>query len=171
MNKSFRRILNLIRRTGDRMVVTDPEGEDAFVVMDLDQYEALLDLDSELMDEFMGGEDDDWGGPSTEPPEPVGPKPSGGTAPTPPQDIWDAMAPAGSEAETWNYENLDEQERAEFERAFHDAATARQSSESAVKPAEEPKKDPEPALEAKAEETPKKDDDFGEEQFYLEPIE
>ncbi len=42
MNQAFRRILHLARRTGDRIIVTDPEGTDVFVVMGLDQYEAFL---------------------------------------------------------------------------------------------------------------------------------
>ena len=42
--RNFKRIFELIRRTGDRLVVTDPEGEETFVVMDLDDYEMLLDL-------------------------------------------------------------------------------------------------------------------------------
>ena len=42
MEKQFKRILNLVKRTGDRLVVTDTEGASAFVVMDLDDYEAML---------------------------------------------------------------------------------------------------------------------------------
>lgn len=42
MNDSFKRILALARRTGDRLIVTDPEGQEAFVLLGLDQYEALL---------------------------------------------------------------------------------------------------------------------------------
>ncbi len=43
MDNQFKRILDLVRRTGDRMVVTDPEGQDPVVVMDLDEYEAMLE--------------------------------------------------------------------------------------------------------------------------------
>ena len=43
MKDQLKRILGLVRRTGDTMIVTDPNGEDVFVVMDLDQYEMLLD--------------------------------------------------------------------------------------------------------------------------------
>ncbi len=42
MNTVFRRILALARRTGDRIIVTDPEGEEVFVLMGLDQYESIL---------------------------------------------------------------------------------------------------------------------------------
>lgn len=54
MNDQFKRILELIRRTGDRMVVTDPNGKDTYVVMDLDDYETLLEAVGVLDDaEFM----------------------------------------------------------------------------------------------------------------------
>lgn len=39
---NFQRILDLVRRTGDKMVVTDSNGDDAYVVMDLDEYELIL---------------------------------------------------------------------------------------------------------------------------------
>lgn len=42
MDRQLKRILDLVRRTGDRMVVTDPNGHDAYVIMGLDQYEDLL---------------------------------------------------------------------------------------------------------------------------------
>ncbi len=42
MNGQFKRILDLVRRTGDRMIVTDADGESAYVVMGLDQYEDLI---------------------------------------------------------------------------------------------------------------------------------
>jgi len=145
MNKSFRRILDLIRRTGDRMVVTDPDGEDAFVVMDIDQYEALLGLDDGLMDDFLGDDPDPE--PSTPPAPPV-------LEAEPPKDIWDVMPEAGQNEPTWDYAKLTEEERAEFERKFTEAAT---------KPA--------PPVEPKPQEKPKEDEDLGEEQFYLEPIE
>jgi len=43
MNDQFKRIIELVRRTGDRLVVTDPEGREPVVVMDLDEYEAMLE--------------------------------------------------------------------------------------------------------------------------------
>ena len=47
---NFQRILDLVRRTGDKMVVTDPNGDDAYVIMDLDEYELML-AESGLIDE------------------------------------------------------------------------------------------------------------------------
>jgi hypothetical protein len=61
--QNFKRIFELIRRTGDRLVVTDPEGEETFVVMDIDDYEMLLDLGtSECQCDCVPGfeEDDDF---------------------------------------------------------------------------------------------------------------
>lgn len=52
MNRQFKRILDLVRRTGDRIVVTDPDGEESYVVMGLDQYEALIRDENE--------DDDEW---------------------------------------------------------------------------------------------------------------
>ena len=51
MNHQFKRILDLVRRTGDRMIVTDPDGEETYVVMGLDQYEAILFKDKEEDDD------------------------------------------------------------------------------------------------------------------------
>ena len=42
MKAQFQRILDLVKKTGDRMIVTGQDGEHAYVVMDLDQYEDLL---------------------------------------------------------------------------------------------------------------------------------
>ena len=53
---NFKRILDLVRRTGDKLVVTDPDGEQAFVVMDLDEYEILLE-ENGLIEPFCGDED------------------------------------------------------------------------------------------------------------------
>lgn len=38
----FERLLRFARRTGDRLIVTDPAGEEPIVVMSLDQYESLV---------------------------------------------------------------------------------------------------------------------------------
>lgn len=38
----LRRIVELAKKSGDRIIVTDPSGNDAFVLMNLDQYERLL---------------------------------------------------------------------------------------------------------------------------------
>lgn len=38
----MKRLLSLIERTGDRMVITDPAGEHPYVLMGLDHYEKLV---------------------------------------------------------------------------------------------------------------------------------
>lgn len=122
MTDQFRHILNLVRKTGDTMIVTDPEGDDVFVVMDLDKYEALL------------------------------------SAETKEKDLWDVMKPANSDSKTWDMEEMNEQELAELEKQYHEFAN----------------KNVEKAIEEnlpKIEEKPKEDDNFGEEEFYLEPVE
>lgn len=37
----MRRLLNLVEKTGDKVVVTDPAGEHPYVLMNLEQYEGL----------------------------------------------------------------------------------------------------------------------------------
>lgn len=68
MHYSFDRLIDLVKRTGDNLIVHDPiEGRDV-VIMDVDKYEELLesqectcehdDFNSELEDVF--DEDNDW---------------------------------------------------------------------------------------------------------------
>jgi hypothetical protein len=42
MSKQLQRVLGLARRTGDRVVVFDPESDNSYVVIGLDEYEALV---------------------------------------------------------------------------------------------------------------------------------
>lgn len=42
-NEQFSRLLRLANKTGDRLIVTDPNGRDAVVILPLDEYEALVD--------------------------------------------------------------------------------------------------------------------------------
>jgi hypothetical protein len=104
------------------MIVTDPNGDDVFVVMDLDKYEALLGAETKE------------------------------------KDLWDVMKPANSDSKTWDMEEMNEQELAELEKQYNEFAN----------------KNVEKAIEenmSKIEEKPKEDDNFGEEEFYLEPVE
>jgi hypothetical protein len=41
-DETMKRLLSLIERTGDRMVITDPSGEHPYVIMTLDHYEKLV---------------------------------------------------------------------------------------------------------------------------------
>ncbi|MEK7516870.1 MAG: hypothetical protein AAB562_04735 [Patescibacteria group bacterium] len=38
----WQRVLNLVKKTGDRLVVVDPERGEGFVVLPLDAYEAMV---------------------------------------------------------------------------------------------------------------------------------
>ncbi len=45
----FKKILGLIKKTGDRVIIFNPEApEDAYVIMDLDKYAALVDKEDLL---------------------------------------------------------------------------------------------------------------------------
>ncbi len=49
-NVQLKRLLNLVRKTGDRLVVADKESDDVFVIMNLDEYEDLSDFNDENHD-------------------------------------------------------------------------------------------------------------------------
>jgi len=52
----LQRVLNLAERTGDRVIVVNPESGEAHAVLPLDAYEALLEGDASLRDL------EDWSG-------------------------------------------------------------------------------------------------------------
>ncbi len=79
----------------------------------------------------------------------------------PPTDIWEAMQPAGQEGETWDLNKMSEPEKADLVRQFEDYQAGKD---------EEKVEDGNSKIEEVKEEK-KEDEDFGEEQFYLEPIE
>ena len=133
------------------MVVVDKEGDDAFVVMDLDQYEALLDTQPEFDEDFNKFIEED----TISTHEPV-----------PESDIWDVMQKADGEGETWDLNQLSEEELADLEKQYKEFAD-KHVQEAIVETQ---------AMEQIPEEVSKKekesdDDEYGEEQFYLEPIE
>jgi len=210
MDHQFKRLLNLVRRTGDRLVVTDPNGEDTYVLMGLEAYESLADrlpsIESESWDKPCCSEDnflddyfdedsdseefsvdDNWEVPdeflteeararknksfehpitdlkqktSTQnfvPSEsnlstPSSPMSSealvkeDSVPPTPEKTIWDTMPAAGEVVETWNPEKFTEEDKKVVEDKFENPVFSSQQSK-------------------------KNDEDPGEEQFYLEPVE
>ena len=162
MTNQFQRIFDLIRRTGDRMVVMDPKGDQTFVIMDIDQYEMLLDLtshteeenfDSNFNDFFLNEDEIEMEDNHCQEC----------------QNIWEAMPSAEEkEAETWDLSKTGEEEMREFEIAYQQFL--REKSEKISK-----KIDKEEVISVDRkntwETTEKSDRDFGEEQFYLEPIE
>ena len=162
MKDQLKRILKLVRRTGDTMVVTDPNGEDVYVVMNLDQYENLLDAsETGSTDETFSSKEEEfyW----TEPETPSIPQISTDSTP----DIWNTMKPAGEDGDTWDMTTMSEQELANLELQYKEFAA--KSVSEAILDTNQPLADLE-AEEANTPETKANDEDFGEEQFYLEPI-
>jgi hypothetical protein len=168
MMHSWKRLLDLARRTGDRLIVTDPEGDGAFVVMSVDQYESLLDAqhDFEGSDQLEGFGDRPWEASFDDPEEydPGNLSETAGPTGLPSEEsqgfddadfwkketdkkIWDAMVEANDPSPTWNLEHLDAGEREEVKGRF------------------------EQWKEAKKDVSPVGGEDEGEERFYLEPIE
>lgn len=152
MENHLKRVLNLVRKTGDTMVVVDKDGQESFVVMDLDQYEMLLDGSlgfDEDWDDIAPESDEEFSSESDMEEEETAPVTSG-------QDIWDVMPEAGADAQTWDIDRLSEGEMADLERQYKEFAGqhVKEAVEDTHKPLEKPT-----------------DDEYGEEQFYLEPIE
>jgi len=195
MDKQLRRILNLVRKTGDRMVVTDANGDDVYVVMGLEQYENLVipkgnDKVCANDDRLGGGWWNDCGPEEEEEEGRVGP-PSVAVATTtpefsteavakadpsslrggetkqvpPPSDIWEVMTSAGSESETWDISKMSDVEKTDLERQFENYQQGKGMA------AVEPEKPASSFAKASEDKSEVKDEDFGEEQFYLEPIE
>lgn len=179
MDKQFKRILELVRRTGDRMIVTDSDGENVYVVMDIDAYEGLIDMEDHVLDGMMMDESQE----SFEVPvreESV----AESLIAAEDSRIWDHIPEAGSQAETWDLDKLTDAERLDLEQQF--AEYSNKVKEVAEVPelsvAEEilgqgpsfakasedlrPVEDTGTAVNLLSD-----DDDFNEEQFYLEPIE
>jgi len=155
MDQHFKRILNLVRRTGDRMVVTDQNGDDAYVVMGLDAYEALIEAQEFSADLAVEQEEERAATPDTPPPLEEDDVPLETTLQEQAERdlrVWEAMRPAGTEGETWDMAKLSEVEKREVEQAYRDLKARREKSV-AVPPVST------------------NEDEPGEEQFYLEPVE
>lgn len=142
MKDSFRRILDLVRKTGDTMIVTDPNTEDIFVVMDVDRYEMLMDIgfDEENTDDLEELEDNQN---QRE------------------KDIWQTMKSASDDTDTWDMEQMNKQELEELEDQY------RQFTNKNVQAAIDENTEKKPKNEPKTQ----SDEGFNEEQFYLEPVE
>lgn len=162
MKDEFKRILNLVRKTGDRMIVTDTDGQNAYVVMDLDQYERLLDDSFNKLEEIKDNHENEMELNDYSWPQPISDVLKSESKLSP--DIWNTMKVAGSEAETWDLSKMSENDVADLEKQYQ--KYAQEAVSSVVVPTEsESEKTVFPPKLAEFEE------DFGEEQFYLEPIE
>ena len=158
MKDQLKRILNLVRKTGDTMIVTDPNGEDVYVVMNLDQYEGLLELPN---DSYLAPLENDEQIEDIWPELPISDSDSSETKRE--NDIWEIMQPAGSNEDTWNVSNMSDMEIADMERQYKDYLTK------TISDVVEPEINTTPE---NVEQIPKQnEEEFGEEQFYLEPIE
>lgn len=220
MDNQLKRLLNLVRRTGDRLVVTDPNGEDTYVLMGLEAYEKLADYVSppesweppRFDDDFIDDHEDDYGDyynesddfdedweiPDEFLTEEARVRKNKGvgmndnlspddkkTEETPknnqsswqsPNDIWETMKPAGDDSETWNPAKFGPNEQKIVEEKFGSQNNEIPSFLDAPSPAATSlaKADVTPAAPA-ASDTPSAsknpNDEPGEEQFYLEPVE
>lgn len=160
MENHLNRVLKLVRKTGDTMVVVDKDGDDAFVVMDLDQYEMMLDAQMSY--------EDDWQDEDFEEPVEIEPEQASQSAQGP--DIWNVMQKAEDKGETWDIDQLSEGEFAELEKQYQ--AFANRHVEEAIEEVQT-ELPVEKVVEQKNPENEKNqiDDEYGEEQFYLEPVE
>lgn len=151
MENHLKRVLRLVQKTGDTMVVVDKEGDEAFVVMDLERYEQLLDVDStetqsrsrsELhsQQDYLESEEKE-------------------DIPSRLPDIWDVMQGADDDGETWDIDQLSEAEFKDLEKQYE--AFANRHVQEAI----------EETTQTHNTEESSSEDEYGEEQFYLEPVE
>ncbi|MBI5794100.1 hypothetical protein HZA87_03375 [Candidatus Uhrbacteria bacterium] len=135
MSNHLQRILDLVGRTGDTMVVVEKDSDRGFVVMDLAHYEDLR--------VFFA--------------------PTSNLQP-PTSNIWDVMPEAKNPQETWDPDNLTEDEMVNLEKQYEEFA--KRNVKEAIQETQTVQKTVEPVKPPEV----KKDEDFGEEQFYLEPV-
>lgn len=140
MSHYWKRVEELVRRTGDRVVLTDPQMEkEPLVLMSLTAYESLIDIAEFVEEEFAAEGEEDIVQEDRAP------------------DIWDVMPEAGDTAQTWDLEQLSEEELSQVTEVFEGG------NEASVEAKEQPSEPVAPEVEDSSE--------FSEEQFYLEPIE
>lgn len=159
MNKQFKRILDLAQKTGDRVIVTDPNGDSPFILMALDQYENLLSESSQTTPHVR----QETRSETVEVTQDSTP------------DVWGAMQEAGVEGKTWDLSELSEEEMVDLERQHREFVKKHSQNEAkddvGIKDAFlEIEKSVE--VEDVSDQGENIEDDLGgEEQFYLEPIE
>mgnify|MGYP001592955711 CR=1 FL=1 len=158
MENHLKRVLSLVRKTGDTMIVVDKDGQESFVVMDLDQYEFLLDSQVDFDEDLAEPLDKsiEEAGFSEEP------------------NIWDVMPEAGEESETWDMDALSDEEMGDLERQYKAFATRHKQAKEEIEPESAPAKGINALDTNHPAQTPvssQDEDEYGEEQFYLEPVE
>ncbi|MBI2551053.1 hypothetical protein HYV73_01780 [Candidatus Uhrbacteria bacterium] len=175
MKHHLERLLGVVRRTGEKVILTDVHSDEVYVLMSLTEYEALMvtpsfiDGDDQASDEISDDEfdlpameADDWRSnifPREEEDE---------TLPR----IWDHMAPATSKEPTWDLSGMKEEERAQVKQTWE------QQMPSPVPSREAQRETPQSMEEITIEPVPVfvKDpqmssvEEGGEDRFFLEPI-
>lgn len=183
MQGKWERLTRLVRETGDRLVVTDSESEDVFVLMSIGQYEELLGGQDTSDSDDVHAAQPEQGQPVNRPvmqeiageeyEEVVSVRQDA----DPPEEIWDVLQ-SGEEATadegalgSRDVSRLNEEEKAflksqyeKFKQGDSGAETPEQAPSSSTP---QPQAEPEPRVVVEDDQ----DDDFTEEQFYLEPIE
>lgn len=137
----FQKALNLMKKTGMGMIIMDEKTDHAYVLMGIEEYETGLEVSHDMGVMDAAASEED----SRESP-----------------DIWNVMPEAGSESETWDPKNLSETESKELERQY-EVFAAKNAGEVKTESKELD-------LSALKIEEQKKEEDFGEEEFYLEPV-
>jgi len=159
MTNKFERILRLVQRTGDRVVVLEKETDHAYVVMDFDEYEAIFNAhrDSGLSNGQKGGGLGNEAGviQGQGMDEKKGAKES--------IDVWDVMQDANDNGQTWDPATLSDEELVDLEQQYQ--AFANRHVQEAIDETQL-SEDSSSGTEIGSDE-----DDYGEESFYLEPVE
>lgn len=111
MTEHLQRIFALVRKTGDRIILTDLEGHDAFVIMSFKEYERMI----------QG---------SVTPPKPssLPEKKQGLQADL---DIWDSMKEAKSSSETWDLSKMSSTELQDLEQQYRTFVQSKEVEKSA----------------------------------------
>lgn len=155
MENHLKRVLKLVRKTGDTMIVVEKDTDESFVVMDLDRYESLIDSSK-----FPSG-------------NVVFEENKAEASPLKNVAIWDVMQDSGTEGETWNLDQLSDEELLHLERQYEEFAkrNVQEAVKETVKQQQKAVKDTNENIELTEETDEVDDNEYGEEQFYLEPIE
>jgi len=158
MNNNFERILSLVRRTGDKIVVFEKETDSAYVVMDFDEYELMVDVQDDLCaivghDPYDSGDFDESSEEDIEENEEEDDE----------VNVWDVMQDAGNAGETWDPASLSDNELVELEEQYQ--AFANRHVQDAIDETQTKE------VVSESNNKPESDDEFGEESFYLEPVE
>ncbi len=143
MTGHMKKIFEIIRKTGDRVILTDFNSEETYVLMSLTEYEGLLQTSEISQNSLVSGQT-------------IESEPNTNTK----NDIWEFMKGAGSSSETWDLSQMSAAELEVLERQYQTFTQTKAQEDENIKKTKEPRFS-----------TEKDMGESGEEQFYLEPIE